>query len=74
MAGVARYINPGRWGPRTDRADNAHAGQFECRYRLELDYGANDGLVARMTLQATGICAGDHINLEQMTPLAPSAL
>lgn len=51
-----------------NRLHDNHADQFECRYRLELDHGANDGLAAGMNLLATGFCAGNRIVLEQTTP------
>ena len=51
-----------------DRLRDKDADQFECRYRLELDRGANDGLAAGMTLLATGGSAGNRIALEQTTP------
>lgn len=50
------------------RLHDNHADQFECRYRLELDHGANDGLAAGMELLATGGSAGNRITLEQTTP------
>jgi hypothetical protein len=40
---------------------------FECRYRLELDHGADDGLAAGMELRTTGPQAEDRIKLEQTT-------
>lgn len=51
-----------------NRLHDKHADQFECRYRLELDHGANDGLAAGMELLATGVCAGNRVTLEQTTP------
>ncbi|ULU26789.1 hypothetical protein [Dyella terrae] len=51
-----------------NRLHDSHADQFECRYRLELDHGANDGLAAGMDLVSTGVCAGNRITLEQTTP------
>lgn len=50
------------------RLRDKDADQFECRYRLELDRGANDGLVAGMKLLAIGSSAGNRITLEQTTP------
>jgi hypothetical protein len=46
-----------------DRGD--HLG---CRYRLELDHGANDGLAAGMKLDAMGRSRYDHVTLENVTP------
>jgi hypothetical protein len=51
-----------------NRLHDNHADQFECRYRLELDHGANDGLAAGMDLLSTGGSAGSRITLEQTTP------
>lgn len=50
------------------RLEDNHADPFECRYRLDLDHGANDRLAAGMELLATGVGAGNHITLEQTTP------
>lgn len=51
-----------------NRLHDNHTDQFECRYRLELDHGANDGLAAGMDLLATGDSAGNRVTLEQTTP------
>lgn len=51
-----------------NRLQSNDADQFICRYRLELDRGANDGLVAGMELLAIGGSAGNRITLEQTTP------
>ncbi len=51
-----------------DRLRDKDADHFECRYRLELDHGANDGLAAGMKLLATGGSVGNRITLEQATP------
>jgi len=45
-----------------------HTDDFECRYQLELDRGAKDGLAAGMDLLTTGVSAGHRITLEQTTP------
>jgi hypothetical protein len=51
-----------------NRLHEHHADSFECRYRLELDHGANDGLVPGMRLQAIGISTINRVTLEQTTP------
>lgn len=51
-----------------NRVHDNHADPFLCRYRLELDHGANDGLAAGMYLRETGVRAGNRITLEQTTP------
>ncbi|MBT2117534.1 hypothetical protein KK141_18090 [Dyella sp. LX-66] len=50
------------------RLHDDDADKLECRYRLELDHGANDGLVVGMNLLAIGTFAGNRITLEQSTP------
>jgi hypothetical protein len=49
------------------RLHDNRADQFECRYRLVLDHGANDRLAVGMDLRATGVYAGNRITLEQTT-------
>ncbi len=51
-----------------NRLRDNHADSFECRYRLKLDHGANDGLAAGMNLLEIGVSAGNRITLEQTTP------
>lgn len=46
-----------------DRVD-----QFGCRYRLELDHGANDGLAAGMDLRMTDGSPYGRVTLEQVMP------
>jgi hypothetical protein len=42
--------------------------EFECRYRLVLDHGADDRLAAGMDLRATSGYAGNRVTLEETTP------
>lgn len=51
-----------------NRLHDNHADEFECRYRLELDHGANDGLVAGMKLLTIGGSAHNRVTVEQTTP------
>jgi hypothetical protein len=45
-----------------------HVDLLECRYRLELDHGANDGLAVGTRLQATAGSPYGRVILEQVTP------
>ena len=51
-----------------NRLHDNRTDPFVCRYRLELDHGANDGLAVGMKLLAIGGGAGNRITLEQTTP------
>lgn len=50
------------------RLPDNHGDHFECRYRLQLDHGANDGLAVGMDLRPTGSCPSGRVTLEQVTP------
>ena len=52
------------------RLQDVRADHFECQYRLELDHGTNDGLVAGMELLAIGSTAANRVTLEQTTPIS----
>lgn len=51
-----------------NRLPKTNADTFECRFRLKLDRGANDGLASGMNLVAIRIGAGSRLALEQTTP------
>ena len=50
------------------RLPDNDADTFECRFRLKLDRGTNDGLASGMNLVAIGIEAGGRLALGQTTP------
>lgn len=51
-----------------ERLHGSDADEFMCRYRLELDHGANDGLAAGMVLRMTGSADYGRVTLDQVTP------
>lgn len=50
------------------RVHDSQVDQYGCRYRLELDHGANDGLGVGTDLRMTGVRHSDRVTLEQVTP------
>jgi len=47
---------------------NQRGNEFDCRYQLELDRGANDGLAVGMRLRTIGEFPYGRATLEQVTP------